>query len=997
MSVQSIPHAGSRRFNRSVLACALAGCMLLGAAPVMAQSTAATLRGQVSDASADTTITVTNIATGFSRTVKAAADGAYNAAGLPPGSYKVDVVSNGQASSKTVTLAVGQTATLNLGETAAAPAGDATDLGAVKVTAAPSALVETRTSENATYISNVQIERLPQATRNFLEVADTVPSVQFIRGSDGNTKMRSGATSADGTNVYIDGISQKSYVLTGGVSGQDSSRGNPFPQSAIGEYKVITSNYKAEYDQVSSAAIVASTKSGTNDFHGSFFWDTTNDSWRAESPLEKKAGERDDFAETEWGATFSGPILKDRAHFFIAYENKEYTTPTTVIPGSIYSDRVDELPESLQSLVTSYSTPFKEDLAFGKIDWTIGDNNLFELTAKYRKEDELSDIGDTTTYSHGSSNGQEEKRANLRWQYSGQRFLNEFNLSYESAFWHQDPLTDGVGYVLAYAPYTTDASGTSTASEQTTILTAGAGSSYQDKGQKGWAVQDDLTLDSMEWHGSHTFKVGFKYKSVELDSTQINPANPQYYYNILTDTDTPYKVSWGDDSSGGSVVSKNKQYGVYLQDDWEINDHWTLNLGVRYDYEKTPSFLNFVTPSDVASALQNWSNLDNANYNINDYISTGSNRKAFKNAWQPRLGASYDLFGDQEHVIYGGAGRAYDRNLFDYLALEQLNNSFKSYSYYFSSANNPCLGSPCVAWDDSYATAEGLAALSSSSTGGGGREIYLIDNNIKVPYSDQFSIGMRNTLHFWNNDWFTDVSLSRIESHDGFVFLRGNRLADGSFLAAGTTSGAPSDSPDGYSAIVLGTNGLETRNNQLAMKIEKPYDKESGWGVSVAYTFSDAQENRAFGEHYSLDYESMAGYGWHQAAGIPKNRLVVTGIYDLPYDISLSGKLSLASQTPVYGYNCLSGSSQCYIEQFTPDNTFGYKEFSLALNKELDTGTNIKMNVRADIINLFNWVNYSTYSTDTGTSSDLNTAYASPTGLLASPMRTFKLSFGLNW
>jgi hypothetical protein len=141
----------------------------------------------------------------------------------------------------------------------------------------------------------------------------------------------------------------------------------------------------------------------------------------------------------------------------------------------------------------------------------------------------------------------------------------------------------------------------------------------------------------------------------------------------------------------------------------------------------------------------------------------------------------------------------------------------------------------------------------------------------------------------------------------------------------------------------------------------------------------------------------MDDYGWHQAAGIPKNRLVATGIYDLPYDISLSGKLSLASQAPVYGYNCIAGNSQCFIEQFTPDHKLGYKEFSLALNKDIDTGTDIKMNVRADVINVFNWVNYATYTTDTGTASDLNTAYATPNGLLALPMRTFKLSFGLNW
>ncbi|MGV7173312.1 TonB-dependent receptor [Xanthomonas axonopodis] len=991
-------HPHSARPARKLLSCALASCLLLGAAPAFAQSTAATIRGQVTvDAApaAQAQVTATNLATGLTRTVQVS-NGGYSVGGLPPGSYRIDVTANGQTSSQNVTVQVGQTATLNLGvggEPATAAGGNATTLDAVQVKAPP-VLVETRTSENATYISNVQIQNLPRATRNFLELADTVPNVQFTRDANGTTKVRTGATSAEGTNVYIDGVSQKNYVLTGGVSGQDSSRGNPFPQSAIGEYKVITSNYKAEFDQVSGAAIVASSKSGTNDFHGSFFWDTSNDGWREESPLEKKAGVRDDFEETQYGATFSGPILKDKAHFFIAYEAKEYTTPNVVIPGSIYSDRVDQLPAQLQPLVVTSSTPFKEDLYFGKIDWTIGENNLFELTGKYRKEDELNDVGRTSTYEHGSINGQEEKRANLRWQYSGANFLNEANLSYESAFWNQAPINNGNGYILSYAPVR---------GNETDILAAGAGSSFQRKGQKGWTFQDDLTLNSLEWHGAHTVKMGVKFKSIDLDSTQFNPANPQYYYNILTDVQTPYRVRFGAPlvEGGGSVVSKNKQYGIYLQDDWEVNEHWTLNLGVRYDYEQTPAFLDFVTPSDVASALQNWPNLRNANYNINDFISTGNNRKAFKNAWQPRLGASYDLFGDQAHVIYGGAGRAYDRNIFDYLALEQLNNSFKSYSYYF---NNPgsttdpgCLGDPCTAWNPAYNSQDGLNTLTANSTGGGGREVYLIDNHLKTPYSDQFSIGMRNMVPLWGQDWFTDVTLSRIESHDGFAFVRGNRLPDGSFFQPGTTSGVPTDGPNGYSAIVLGTNGVETRNNQLALQVEKPFDEESGWGLTVAYTYSDAKENRQFGEHYALDRERIQDYGWREAGGIPKNRLVVTGIYELPYEIKLSGKLSLASQTARYGQNCLAGNDQCEIIQFKPDGTLGYKEFSIAANKEWDTGGGVKFNVRADILNVFNWVNYATFNGDTGTLQDLNTAYGTPTGVLASPMRTFRLAFGLNW
>jgi len=84
---------------------------------------------------------------------------------------------------------------------------------------------------------------------------------------------------------------------------------------------------------------------------------------------------------------------------------------------------------------------------------------------------------------------------------------------------------------------------------------------------------------------------------------------------------------------------------------------------------------------------------------------------------------------------------------------------------------------------------------------------------------------------------------------------------------------------------------------------------------------------------------------------------------------------------------------QCQIIQFKPDGTLGYKELSIAANKEWDTGGGVEFNVRADILNVFNWVNYATFNGDTGTARDVNTAYATPTGVLASPMR----AFGLNW
>ncbi len=98
-------------------------------------------------------------------------------------------------------------------------------------------------------------------------------------------------------NLYIDGVGQKGYVRSG-VSGQaGDTQGNPFPQLAIGEYKVITSNYKAEYDQISSAAITALSRSGTNEFQGEAFGTYTADNFRAKHAGRTRRRSKDRIGE----------------------------------------------------------------------------------------------------------------------------------------------------------------------------------------------------------------------------------------------------------------------------------------------------------------------------------------------------------------------------------------------------------------------------------------------------------------------------------------------------------------------------------------------------------------------------------------------------------------------------------------------------------------------------------------------------------------------------
>jgi outer membrane receptor protein involved in Fe transport len=445
----------------------------------------------------------------------------------------------------------------------------------------------------------------------------------------------------------------------------------------------------------------------------------------------------------------------------------------------------------------------------------------------------------------------------------------------------------------------------------------------------------------------------------------------------------------------GAAESSNTQFGLYIQDDWEVNEHLTLNLGVRWDYEKSPTYTDFVTPADVAAALRGWTNIQQpaAGYDIEDYISDGSQRDAFTTGIQPRLGFSWDFNGDERTVLFGGIGRSYDRNLFDRLQLELTKATFPTVNFFFDTPGHPCSGSNCLPWDPVYfndGVLQGLAA-----TSGAGREINLIHNDLKMPYSDQASLGIRHQI----GGWQTEATISRVESHDGFMFLLGNRRPDGTFFAPGATWGAPwGFGVPGFGALILGTNGLETRANSLYLKAERPFTPDSPWGVTAAYTYTDAEENRQFGEHYSLDYPTIDGFGWKQAGGVPEHRLVLTGLYQGWYGIMFSGKYQIATAAPRYGTNCNEiGWNDCFPDQFKPDGV-GYQQLDLAAYKEWDIGSGVRLKARVDILNVtneYNWAGYDTWWGGQGEPQNPN--LGTPDRSIAGPTRTVKISFGLLW
>ncbi|HET8646751.1 MAG TPA: carboxypeptidase regulatory-like domain-containing protein, partial [Vicinamibacteria bacterium] len=302
------------------LAVVLCVSSLLAAAltpPARAQSTSATIRGVVKDDTGPVPgaeIVAREATSGFTFAANSGGDGTFTLAGLRPGSYDITVsMPQFKPAARKLTVLVGQVIDLDFRLTA--------DLVyAENVVVMGDLALDMKTPQIATNITAEQIRDLPQNDRNFLNFAALAPGVRVNAGSETNKEVTAGALPGFNTNVFIDGVSYKNDVLLGGVVGQDSSRGNPFPQNAVQEFRVLSHNFKAEFEKASSAAITAVTKSGGNLWTGDVFLLYQDKSLVAlDRFAEERGEEKPTYERFQGGLSIGGPIVTDRMTVFASY------------------------------------------------------------------------------------------------------------------------------------------------------------------------------------------------------------------------------------------------------------------------------------------------------------------------------------------------------------------------------------------------------------------------------------------------------------------------------------------------------------------------------------------------------------------------------------------------------------------------------------------------------------------------------------------------------
>lgn len=287
-------------------------------------------------------ITITNLATGVAAAVKTNEQGFYTAPFLPPGPYRIEANPAGFArvSRENLILNVGQVARVDF----------ELKLGAVaetiEVTAA-AALLESETTAMGQVIENKRIVEMPLNLRNYLELARFSAGVLPAR-TLGRGARTAGEDNAEGgfiglgqrayqTNVLLDGVDNSSRA-SGGPLGFQAQAVKP-PVDSIAEFKVVTNNNSAEYGFRMGPKVLVSTKSGTNELHGSLYEFLRNDKFDGTNFFANRSGsKKPTLRQNQFGGTVGGPVLKNRTFYFFSYQGtriRKGQSFTRTVPGAL--------------------------------------------------------------------------------------------------------------------------------------------------------------------------------------------------------------------------------------------------------------------------------------------------------------------------------------------------------------------------------------------------------------------------------------------------------------------------------------------------------------------------------------------------------------------------------------------------------------------------------------------------------------------------------------
>jgi hypothetical protein len=618
--------------RKFVFAIALA----LLAGPAFAQSQAAngTIEGTVADSSAGVlpgvTVTITNTDTGLERSLVTNAEGQYRGLLLPLGAYKVVAELQGFKKSEQtgIALRAGDTATINF----------SLEVGTVNETVtitAEAPIAQPGKIDLGRTIGDVEIHNLPLPSRNPYNFAFLQANVTGYENNEFGVPRINANGSQMHTNYQLDGNTNTEKDRAG-------LRLLPISEVLVREVKVVTNGFAPEFGQTTGMVYNAITQSGTNKFSGSASYRFKRNSMST-SPFFLAAGARKpDTKADDVTAALGGPIKKDKAFFFGAYE---YVNRSLVTGGQIISVKPADAAALGITLPASGVIPANQKVpfAFGKVDYQVTPTTLVTGRYFFFQNLSLSNIGGGLTTTDRATDFHDKMGSAALQAVTtiGASKLNEFR--YQFAQRHQ---------------FRTIGTGVPGPAITVSGIANFGGPRLGDSNAVGFDFTQKINqvIDNFTWvKGSHALKMGvdaqfigddrvqgdnFQYTFPSIDSylAAKNGTNP-YGYTSLAQTFGQLDISYA-----------SRFYGFFVQDDWQITPRIKLLYGLRYDL------------FDVPQARPYAQNIYSNNFTID------------KNNIGPRAGLAWSLDGSGQTVLRASVGRMFEPPLIDFYDNSILNN-----------------------------------------------------------------------------------------------------------------------------------------------------------------------------------------------------------------------------------------------------------------------------------------------------------------------------------
>jgi outer membrane receptor protein involved in Fe transport len=880
---------------------ALLAGLLLCTPPALAQGvTGSAVKGKVTNEQgrpvAHATVKLTNVANGNAFTAVTGESGDYFLDNVPPAeTYALQATAESYQSrtQPDISLSLGQRLTIDVEMRVAF-------VEEVKVVSRTDSNADKGRTGGSSAFRTATLTKMPLQGRNFTDLASLDPRVVGSSFAGQNNRYN---------NIQIDGgVNNDIFGLAGNGTPGGQAGAKPISIEAIKEFVVQIAPFDVRQGRFAGGLINAITKSGTNEFHGSVF-----------GYLQDKSLTRDygglidtpytyaDYSTYQYGLTFSGPILEDKVHFFLATDlqdkSSSYSSPLNLTGDSatdIKNTGFDNASvQRFQGILNKYGIGNAGDASSPSLK--TPDRNLFvKVTTNL-----LPDSNVELSYNFVKASADVFSRqptspslTNLQygWQLSNSGY-SQANTTNTGRVKVTTSLLDGTlsNEFLGSLSFIRDARSLTDTAPLVLVKvgTIGASDSWLAAGaeyssQANSLAQDIYQLqDNVTWaHGQHRVTVGTSNEFIHFRNVFLQAGTGAWAFNSLDAfaSGTPAafvrNLPVSDAQEAGVADFNVAQFAFYVQDEWSPIENLSLSPGVRVDVP----FLSAAVANPVVLASTALP-IDTSK------IPTGNL------LWSPRLGVNFDVDGTSDTVLRGGVGVFTGPPPYVFLSNAYSGNGLSKIMLSCSGATvptfNPSAGSPPTAC--SGATGKPVPPTNQG-------EIDYFDPNTKYPQNLRFAGGVDQRLPFGlvgtadfmyardiNAFYTTDANLANLGTNG-----EGRAMYGTIATATGASTPTRLDNTNMKSAIeVFNKSGGDVTSATFQLK--KAFGRR--YSLTLAYNYSRSVDRMSF-----VSSVAYSNYRYAPIDGSLENRSVRPSAFDRPHRVVLNGAVD-------FGYGFSGGIS----------------------------------------------------------------------------------------